>query len=672
VKPTLLLVLATACGSPLGTASVPAAVQEPSAAVFGAAGWRVPGTVDYIGFFDDERSIVVGTQHGSVVGFGIDGERRSMMEGLLDDVHGFAAVDAHSLVLAGETPMVVDLATHGKRPLGLARRVTTIAVAGARAVVGEPDGPLSVVNLADGQPLAALEHSRGYTHPVISGDWVIAGRRERAVGIWDLATGKRHRVFALGNSPVFALSPDRRLIATGTFAGKPNWAVDVYRVEDGVRTATVGFACNPGAIAISPNSELLAIACDDEIRIVKLPNGEPVASLGGPGSYVRTAAWSPSGKLLAVGGNDNVLHVWRGPAWEPLTRVVGSRGEIRELDVADRFLVAHSWGDRSAWLWVTDAVKPVIELGGPKREIMAASLDGEQTLLAVTHVGKERTASIERWRKGTHVASVALPTSSYGLSTLVRELGPVDGGGAWFTSEGRVTTLDAALRVTWRSPETDEDGVTSGDGEAAGTPDGRRVLVDTRRRLIVIDAIAHLVVADVVNQDCGAARPAVSPDGRWGALVDPHGVTIVSMETARPFASLAFPSDEIADRAVAWSSADQIVALAAGKLVMWKVAAPAAAVVPAPSAVSVAVLRDQIYLGRTDGTVERRSLAALHTLATKLEARHAERCEPSRGGYGMMGGGFLLGGDVPRGRLDDKGAYDEPDPDFSAESLPEP
>jgi hypothetical protein len=114
-----------------------------------------------------------------------------------------------------------------------------------------------------------------------------------------------------------------------------------------------------------------------------------------------------------------------------------------------------------------------------------------------------------------------------------------------------------------------------------------------------------------------------------------------------------------------------VVAIAAGKLVMWKVTAPVAAVVPVPGAVSVAVLRDQIYFGRTDGTVERRSLAALRTTASKLEARHADRCEPEHGGYGMSGG-FSLGGDVPRGRLDDKGDYDEPDPDFSAEPPPTP
>lgn len=660
--------LLAACGPAATPLTAPGGAVDLQAATFGTDEWRVPGTVDHIAFSADERSIIVGTQHGTVVRFAIDGTRHVVVEGAIDEAYGFGDLD-NALVLAGKPSIVVDLASGAVRPFGVTEMVTALTVAGTRAVVATDDGPLVVMAHDGATRMSTLEHSRGFAHPAISGDWVIAGRRERAVGIWELATGKRHRVFALGNSPVFALSPDHKTIVAGTFPGTPQWAVDLYRVDDGARTATVGFACNPAAAAISPGSDLLAIACDEEVRIVKVPNGEPVTSLTGPGSYVRTIAWSPSGSLLAVGGNDNVLHVWRAPGWQRLTRVIGSRGEVRALDAGGGHLVAHAWGDDSAWLWQTDPVRPIIELGGSKREVMAAALDGDQVLLAVMLTGDTPRTSIERWRGSTRVASTILPEGPYGMSPLVRVLGGLAGGGVWYTASGQVTVLDAELRPRWSSP-SETDPMQPSDGIAGATRDGRRIVVRRGNTLEVIDAVERRIIAHAAFAGCDDAPPAVAPDGTRAALIDRNGVTIVDTSTGKAVTSLAFPSAEAADRAVAWRSNAEVVGLAGGALVAWQIDSPSAAVMRAPDAVSVALDGDRIYLGRSDGTVARRSLGAMRTTARMLAARRAEPCQPRS----LAGDAFgtLFGNTMPRGRLDDAGAYDEPDPAPPAGTPPAP
>ena len=452
-RPLAVALLLGACGAahvaPDGTSR-----DDREAAVFGAEAWRVPGSVDFIGFAGD--NMIVATQGGAVVRFARDGTRTIIAERALADVTD-VAMQGDALLLANEQIVRVDLGNGATSHLDLGRSTSALAVANGRAVVGEGgEGPLRVIDLATRKVIAELEHSRGYVAPHIVGDWVLAGRYERAAAIWQLATGKRHRVFAVGNSTLFAMSPDRQLIATGTFHASSLYVIDVHRIDSGERTAMIGVSCSPSALAFSPASDRLALACDDEVHVVKVPGGDEVAKLAGSRSYVRSLAWSPTGDILALGGNDNVLHAWRTDSWQPLSLVTGSRGAIRELAVAGRFLASHSWGDSSAWLWVTDLVKPAIELGGKGREILAVAGDGDDILVAVnTSPDAERRASIERWRGVSRVAQTSLRSGRFGMSPLVRGLGPVRGGGVWFTAEGHVTILDAELRPRWTSPSSD-------------------------------------------------------------------------------------------------------------------------------------------------------------------------------------------------------------------------
>lgn len=647
-----------ACGGVPVEPSPPPPPGDRDAVVFGAEAWRVPGTVDFIGFAGDDT--IVATQGGTVVRFGPDGARRVIAEGVLDDITGFALHDG-ALVLAGGRALRVELATGGAQPVALGGAVRALALAGGRAVVGEGgEAPLRVVEVARPEAAIALEHSRGFGSPAIAGDWVIAGRSRRAVGVWELATGKRHRVFALGDSAVYALAPDHRLIATGTFHEAGAWAVDVHRVDDGARTATIRSACHPSAAAFSPAGDRLAIACKEEVRVVAVPGGEAIATLPGPGAYVRALAWSPAGDRLALGGNDHVLHVWRTDPWRPLSQVTGSRGDVDALAVSGRFLVTHSWGDQSAWLWATDQRQPAVELGGPGREIMAIAAAGDEILVAVTHTsGGERRASIERWRGATRVAHAPL-TGRWG-SPLVRAVGALDGGGAWLTAEGRVTVLDAALRPRWTSPAaTDTDDPTVlGDGEAGATRTGRRIVLRAEGRLTVIAGDERRVVASQPFASCAATPPAVSPGGHRAALLGLDGITVIDAATAEVVASLAIATEPDAARAITWPTDDELVALAGDALVAWRPAAGAAVTLPAPNAVAVALDGDRIYLGRNDGTVARRAWSALRATARPFPLAPVAGCAPEGG---SLFGVFGFGDDGRRGRLDDAGAYDEPDP----------
>lgn len=189
--------------------------------MFGDSAWRVPGEVDQLAFVDDD-GVLVTTRGGDVALFDAAGARTLLPDALAGWIAALAPPQGY-LETAGDGHVV------------------------SRGEVD--DAPLVVA----GGPV--LAHSRGFESPRIVGDRVIAGRRDRAVGIWELATGARYRVFGGGNSNRFALSHDHRWVVIGTFPGTPHWAVDIYRVDDGARVASVGFACNPDAVAISPDDQ---------------------------------------------------------------------------------------------------------------------------------------------------------------------------------------------------------------------------------------------------------------------------------------------------------------------------------------------------------------------------------------------------------------------------------
>ncbi|MDX2086306.1 MAG: hypothetical protein SFX73_00595 [Kofleriaceae bacterium] len=635
-----------ACGSAQVTSSPE---RDPVAAVFGAEEWRVPGSLEHIGFHGDD--VIVTTAGGSVVAFDRTGRRRVVAEGLLPWTSGVAFLDAQSLLLAGDKPVVVDVRT-GKTTPFTAVAARRVASDGTRAVVGGEEGtPLTVFDLASRKPGIALEHSRHYASPEIVGTWVVAGRSQQTVGIWDLATGKRHRIFALGNTSIYGLSPDHALLAVGTFSGKhDHWEVDVYRVDDGKTLASVPFSCNPGALAINAASDRLAIACEEEVRVVALPGGEPVTTLRGSQAYVRTLAWSPRGDLLALGGNDNVLHLWRTSDWKPLAEIEGTRGEVRELDVAGRMLVSHSFGDGSAWIWSTETARPIIELGGPARDVLATATNDEVTLVALTLRPRDKTV-LERWHGATRIDHVALSADRTGLGLLVRELGPVAGGGVWYTASGQLFVLDETLKQRWATEAPAED-LTS-DAHASATPDGRRVAMYGSRKLTIADAIERRVVVEA-PYECGGKGPAISPDGARVAFIDERGITVLDATTGKPVASLAFPHEATQDRAIAWNGRDVVTAIADGKLVAWSPGASSADVMPAPNTTSLVFAGDHIYLGRTDGTVARHSFSTLRRSARALPAAPVAACTPSGGMFGALGG-F---GSNKRGRLPDTGDYD--------------
>lgn len=106
---------------------------------------------------------------------------------------------------------------------------------------------------------------------------------------------------------VIALSPDRRMIASGGMSP----AICVYGVPGGNLQLTLrGHAGMVSALAFSPDNAMIAGGGEDgTVRLWDVNTGNPLFTLTGPGGPITALAFSADGKLLACSARDGA-RVW--------------------------------------------------------------------------------------------------------------------------------------------------------------------------------------------------------------------------------------------------------------------------------------------------------------------------------------------------------------------------
>jgi WD40 repeat protein len=77
-----------------------------------------------------------------------------------------------------------------------------------------------------------------------------------------------------------------------------------------VRTLSGHTSC-VNSVAFSPDGRLLASGSDDDtIKLWEVASGSLVRTLSGHTSYVTSVAFSPDGRLLASGSLDHTIKLW--------------------------------------------------------------------------------------------------------------------------------------------------------------------------------------------------------------------------------------------------------------------------------------------------------------------------------------------------------------------------
>jgi hypothetical protein len=145
-----------------------------------------------------------------------------------------------------------------------------------------------------------------------------------------------------------AISPDKRMLASAWLN-----TVRLWRLPDGVPMATLrGHTAFVYCLAISPDGQVLASGGYRTVRLWRLPDGASLATLRGHTGVVYCLAVSPDGRLLASGSGDHTVRLWRLPDGAALATLTGHTKRVRCLAISpDGRLLASGSEDRTVRLW---------------------------------------------------------------------------------------------------------------------------------------------------------------------------------------------------------------------------------------------------------------------------------------------------------------------------------
>ena len=205
----------------------------------------------------------------------------------------------------------------------------------------------------------------------------VTGPTERA--------GTEDQVTARSESLTYVGDALRRKPLNGPPPGGPSVLVSVLSGHTGRGWYNGGIP----AMAFSPDGNLLASGGGDQtIRIWKMATGTPVRTLTGHNRAVNSVAFSPDGTLLASAGDYRSVRIWETATGTLVRALIGHTGrpgwsEVRAVAFSrDGNLLASAGYDKTVRIWEAATGVPVRTLTGHTGGLQAVVFSPDGNLLA--------------------------------------------------------------------------------------------------------------------------------------------------------------------------------------------------------------------------------------------------------------------------------------------------
>ncbi len=232
------------------------------------------------------------------------------------------------------------------------------------------------------------------------------GRENKAIELWDVRTGKRLRKLTGHSDKIIsmAFSPDGRILASGswdktikiwdvgtgkelrTLKDKPGFWSKALSIAVSAATGQVvplpkDQSSPAWSVAFSPDGRMLASGSDDNtIRLWDPVKGKKLRTLEGHSDFVISIAFSPDGRTLASGSVDNTIKLWDPAKGKNLRTLKGHTKSVNEVVFTpDGRTLASGSFDTTIKYWDVGTGRELRSFDGHSASIhaMVFSLDGK-------------------------------------------------------------------------------------------------------------------------------------------------------------------------------------------------------------------------------------------------------------------------------------------------------